>query len=43
MMLQGLQYLKRMADKIWTVNPEAYVILEHFAPNAEEMNLQIME
>ncbi len=28
--------LKRMADKIWTVNPNAYVILEHFADNSEE-------
>lgn len=31
--------LKRMADKIWNVNPEAYVILEHFAQNYEEMEL----
>ncbi|MCU7493988.1 MAG: T9SS type A sorting domain-containing protein [Ignavibacteria bacterium] len=28
--------LKRMADKIWTVDPKAYVILEHFADNSEE-------
>ncbi|MFN8241956.1 MAG: alpha-amylase family glycosyl hydrolase [Bacteroidales bacterium] len=28
--------LKRIADKIWEVNPNAYVILEHFAPNNEE-------
>lgn len=28
--------LKRMADKIWLVNPDAYVILEHFADNSEE-------
>lgn len=28
--------LKRMADKIWEVNPNAYVILEHFADNSEE-------
>ena len=28
--------LKRMADKIWTVNPNAYVILEHFTVNTEE-------
>jgi len=28
--------LKRMADKIWEVNPDAYVILEHFADNSEE-------
>lgn len=31
--------LKRMADNIWTVNPDAYVILEHFAPNEEEKQL----
>ncbi len=28
--------LKRMADKIWEVNPDAFVILEHFADNSEE-------
>ncbi|MFN8254994.1 MAG: alpha-amylase family glycosyl hydrolase [Bacteroidales bacterium] len=28
--------LKRMYDKIKLVNPEAYVILEHFADNSEE-------
>jgi glycosidase len=31
--------LKRMADQIWAVKPEAYVILEHFGPNAEEIEL----
>ena len=31
--------LKRMAGKIWSVNPEAYVILEHFAQDAEEKEL----
>lgn len=31
--------LKRMADKIWEVNPKALVILEHFAPNTEEREL----
>ncbi|MGC9343233.1 MAG: alpha-amylase family glycosyl hydrolase, partial [Bacteroidales bacterium] len=31
--------LKRMADEIWKVNPDAYVILEHFADNAEEIDL----
>jgi hypothetical protein len=31
--------LKRMADQIWTVKPDAYVILEHFAPNNEEIEL----
>jgi len=28
--------LKRMADQIWQVSPDAYVILEHFAENTEE-------
>ena len=28
-----------MADKIWSVNPDAYIILEHFAPDTEEMEL----
>jgi 1,4-alpha-glucan branching enzyme len=28
--------LKEMADVIWAQNPETYVILEHFADNAEE-------
>jgi glycosidase len=31
--------LKRMADRIWDVNDRAYVILEHFAENAEEKEL----
>lgn len=31
--------LKRMADKIWEVNPKAYVILEHFATDTEEREL----
>lgn len=31
--------LKRMADKIWEVNPKAFVILEHFAPDNEEREL----
>ncbi|HEY9044973.1 MAG TPA: alpha-amylase family glycosyl hydrolase, partial [Ohtaekwangia sp.] len=31
--------LKRMADKIWSHTPDAYVILEHFAANAEEKEL----
>ena len=31
--------LKRMADKIWAVNPKAIVILEHFAVNQEEIEL----
>lgn len=31
--------LKRMADKIWSHTPNAYVILEHFADNTEEKEL----
>ncbi|NJL12846.1 MAG: hypothetical protein HC913_07515 [Microscillaceae bacterium] len=31
--------LKRMADAIWAYDPEAYVILEHFADNSEEKEL----
>jgi len=31
--------LKRMADKIWAVNPKAIIILEHFAATAEEVEL----
>ncbi|MGE5352904.1 MAG: alpha-amylase family glycosyl hydrolase, partial [Acidobacteriota bacterium] len=31
--------LKRMAAKIWTVDPSAYVILEHFTDNSEEKEL----
>lgn len=31
--------LKRMADKIWEVDPEAYVILEHWGPAGEEQEL----
>lgn len=31
--------LKRIANKIWTVSPGAYVILEHFCANSEEMEL----
>lgn len=31
--------LKRMADKIWETNPDAYIILEHFSDNNEEMEL----
>lgn len=31
--------LKRMADEIWSVNPETYIILEHFADNTEEKEL----
>lgn len=31
-----INILKRMASKIWEVNPQAYVILEHFTANQEE-------
>lgn len=31
--------LTRMADHIWSVNPRAYVILEHFADDLEEREL----
>lgn len=34
-----INILKRMADRIWDVNPNAYVILEHFADNNEERTL----
>jgi glycosidase len=31
-----IQLLQRMADTIWSVEPNAYVILEHWADNSEE-------
>ncbi|RKY52138.1 MAG: alpha-amylase, partial [Candidatus Neomarinimicrobiota bacterium] len=31
--------LKRMADKIWEVDSSAYIILEHFSDNSEEIDL----
>lgn len=31
-----IDILKRMADTIWAVHPDTYVILEHFCDNAEE-------
>jgi len=34
-----IRILKRIADKIWSVDSSAYVILEHFAPNQEEKEL----
>jgi len=43
---EGTQYdasrisiLKRMADQIWNVMPDAYIILEHFTENTEEKEL----
>lgn len=37
--LSRINLLKRMADKIWEVDSTAYVILEHFADNSEEIVL----
>ncbi len=34
-----INILKRMADKIWQVDPKAYVILEHWSPDQEETQL----
>lgn len=34
-----INILKRMADRIWEVNDYAYVILEHFTANTEEIEL----
>ena len=34
-----VRLLKRMADRIWAVDDSAYVILEHFADNSEEIDL----
>lgn len=34
-----IRLLKRMADRIWDVDSESYVILEHFADNNEEREL----
>ncbi|MBM3435486.1 MAG: T9SS type A sorting domain-containing protein, partial [Bacteroidetes bacterium] len=36
---ERVQLIKRMADKIWDVNPQAYVILEHWCDNSEEKEL----
>ena len=33
---QRIDHLTRMADALWTVDPDAYVILEHFADASEE-------
>lgn len=37
--LPRINNLKRLADKIWTTNSNAYVILEHFCDNSEEKAL----
>lgn len=34
-----IQNLKRMADTVWAVNPDAYIILEHWADDNEEIQL----
>lgn len=34
-----IQNLQRMADAIWSIDPESYVILEHFTGNSEEIIL----
>lgn len=34
-----VRLLKRMADKIWQTNPNAYVIFEHLSDNTEEKEL----
>jgi 1,4-alpha-glucan branching enzyme len=34
-----INILKRMADRLWEVDPKAYVILEHWSPTAEETQL----
>ena len=36
---QRIENLKRMAGEVWEYDPEAYVILEHFAANSEEIEL----
>ena len=34
-----IDILKRMADEIWAVDPETYIILEHWGPPNEEQQL----
>ena len=34
-----INILTRMADEVWNVDPEAYIILEHFGANEEEIVL----
>jgi 1,4-alpha-glucan branching enzyme len=34
-----INILQRMADEVWNVDPEAYIILEHFGANEEEIVL----
>lgn len=37
--IDRINLLKRMAQVIWDTDPEAYVLLEHFATNSEERDL----
>ncbi len=34
-----IRLIKRMADKMWTIDPKAYIILEHWAEEREEREL----
>lgn len=34
-----IHILESYADSVWKINPKAYIILEHFADNAEETDL----
>lgn len=36
---QRIANLKRMADEMWAVDEDAYIILEHFTANSEEQEL----
>ena len=36
---QRIDLLKRMADEIWNVKSDAYIILEHWCDNSEEIQL----
>jgi 1,4-alpha-glucan branching enzyme len=36
---QRIGNLKRMADQLWAVDPDVYIILEHFTANSEETEL----
>lgn len=37
--LERINNIKRMSDSIWSVDPSAYIILEHWCDNAEEEQL----
>lgn len=37
--LSRINILKRMADHIWSLNSDAYIILEHWSDNVEQMEL----